>query len=62
MNARWDLFLPVLWVVAYATFWWVMGYVQGKKRTEAWHRLMSDVNRVKQAQEKQLYDWETHGL
>jgi hypothetical protein len=62
MNARWDLFIPVVWVCAYSAFWWGWGYWQGKKTAEDRQLIVADYYRVKQAQAKQLYDWETHGL
>ena len=62
MEYRWDLVIPTFLVMAYAAIFWTMGYIQGKKRTEAWHRLMADVNRVRVAQDKQLYDWSRDGI
>jgi hypothetical protein len=62
MNARWDIFLPAFWVFLFAAFFYAFGYYEGKKREQDKQLIVADYYRVKQAQAKQLYDWETHGL
>ena len=62
MNARWDLALPALLVSAYAAIFWLMGYWQGRKGAEDRQLMVADLNRVRLAQEKQLYDWERDGI
>lgn len=62
MNARWDLALPALLVSAYAAIFWLMGYWQGRKGAEDRQLIVADLYRVRQAQAKQLYDWERDGI
>jgi hypothetical protein len=62
MNARWDLFLPVLLVVAYSSVMWALGYHEGKRNAELRYERKANLRRRVMAREKQLYDWETHGL
>jgi hypothetical protein len=62
MNARWDLLLPVLFVTVYSFAMVWFGYVEGKRVAEARAEKISNLNRMQIAQDKQLYDWETHGL
>jgi hypothetical protein len=62
MNARWDLFLPAFFVFVYSAIFFAMGYYEGRKGAEDRALIVADWNRVKMAQNKQLYDWETHGI
>jgi hypothetical protein len=62
MNARWDIFLPAAFVFAFAAFFFILGYYEGMKRERDKQLIVADFYRVKQAQAKQLYDWETHGI
>jgi len=62
MNARWDLFLPAAFVLAFAAFFYIFGYYEGKKREQDKQLIVADYYRVQLARNKQLYDWETHGL
>jgi hypothetical protein len=62
MNARWDIFLPAFFVFVYSAFFFALGYYEGRKGAEDRQLIVADYYRVKQAQAKQLYDWETHGL
>jgi hypothetical protein len=62
MNARWDLFLPVLFVCLFAIYFFCWGYYEGKKKERAKQLIVADYYRVQLARNKQLYDWETHGI
>ena len=39
-----------------------MGYYQGRKSAEDRQLIIADLYRVRQAQAKQLYDWERDGI
>jgi len=39
-----------------------MGYYEGRKGAEDRQLMVADLNRVKMAQAKQLYDWERDGI
>jgi hypothetical protein len=62
MNARWDLFLPVLWVVAYSCVMLGLGYYEGKRNAEYKAEKRANLRRRMAAREKQLYDWERDGI
>jgi len=62
MNARWDLFLPAAFVFAFAAFFFILGYYECRKGAEDRQLIVGDYYRVKQAQAKQLYDWERDGI
>jgi hypothetical protein len=62
MNARWDYLLPVLFVTAYSFAMVWFGYVEGKRVAEEKAERTANLNRIQIAQDKQLYDWERHGL
>lgn len=62
MQYRWDLVIPTFLVIAYAAIFWGMGYYQGRKGAEDRQLIIADFYRVRQAQAKQLYDWERDGI
>ena len=62
MNARWDLFVPMVLVFAYSAIFFALGYYEGRKGAEDRQLIVADLNRVKLAQSKQLYDWERDGI
>lgn len=62
MNARWDLFLPFVLVIAYSAAMWGLGYYEGKRNTELRHERLANLRRRVAAREKQLYDWERDGI
>jgi len=62
MNARWDLFLPVLWVVAYSCVMLGLGYYEGTRNAELKAEKRANLRRRMAAREKQLYDWERDGI
>jgi hypothetical protein len=61
-QARWDYLLPVLFVTAYSFAMVWFGYVEGKRVAEEKAEKTANLNRMQIAQDKQLYDWERHGL
>lgn len=61
-QARWDYLLPVLFVTAYSFAMVWFGYVEGKRVAEEKAERIANLNRMQIAQDKQLYDWERHGL
>ena len=62
MNARWDLLIPTLLVIAYSAAMWGLGYYEGKRNAELRHERKANLRRRMVAREKQLYDWERHGI
>jgi hypothetical protein len=61
-NMHWDIIVPFMWVAGYSATMWAFGYYEGKKVAARKYNEVADLYRAKQAQAKQLYDWETHGL
>lgn len=62
MNARWDLLIPTLLVIAYSAAMWGLGYYEGKRNTELRHERLANIRRRRVARDKQLYDWERDGI
>ena len=61
-QARWDLLIPVLLVTGYSFVMIWFGYYEGKRVAEYNAEKKANLLRLKIAQDKQLYDWERHGL
>ena len=62
MNARWDLLIPTLLVIAYSAAMWGLGYYEGKRNAELRHERKANLRRRMVAREKQFYDWERDGI
>jgi hypothetical protein len=62
MNARWDLFIPTLIVVAYSAVMLGLGYYEGTRNAELKAEKRANLRRRMAAREKQLYDWERDGI
>jgi hypothetical protein len=61
-QARWDLLIPVLLITGYSFVMIWFGYYEGKRVAEYNAEKKANLLRLKIAQDKQLYDWERHGL
>jgi hypothetical protein len=62
MNARWDLIIPTLVVFGYSGIMLAIGYYEGRRGEQERQLMLANVNRVKMADAKLLYDWERDGI
>jgi hypothetical protein len=61
-QARWDLFIPFVLVLAYSFAMIGFGYYEGKRNAEYRHEKIANLRRRVEARNKQLYDWERDGI
>ena len=61
-QARWDLLIPALLVMAYSFAMVGFGYYEGKRNAEYKAEKLANMRRRVEARKKQLYDWERDGI
>jgi hypothetical protein len=61
-QARWDLFIPFVLVLAYSFAMIGFGYYEGKRNAEYRAEKLTNLRRRVEARKQQMYDWEKHGL